>query len=59
MEGFIQVPCRKVDPEEISYQAVCRETRKEIGFYTASMYLITDKGFNCNLYITDIRERVP
>ncbi len=59
MEGLIQVSCEKVDPEETSYQAVCRETREKTGLYTAPVYLITDKSFNCNLYTTDIGERIP
>ena len=59
IEGLIQVPCRKVDPGETSYQAVCRETREEIGLHTASVYLTTDKRFNCDLYTTDIGERTP
>ena len=50
MEGLIQVSCEKVDPEETSYQAICRETREETGLHTASIYLITDKSFNCDLY---------
>jgi len=54
MEGLIQVSCEKVDKGETSYQAVCREIRKEMGLYTASKYLITDNRFNCNIYITDI-----
>ncbi len=57
MEGLIQVPCGKVDPGETSYQAVCRETREEIGLHVAPVYLTTDKSFNCNLYTTDIGER--
>ena len=59
MEGLIQVPCGKVNLGKTSYQAVCREIRKEMGLYIASVYLITDKGFNCDLYITDIEERRP
>ena len=59
MEGLIQVPCRKVDPEKTSYQAACKETREEISLHTAPVYLITDKSFNCDLYTTDIRERIP
>ena len=59
MEGLIQVPCGKVDPGETSYQAVCRETREETGLHTASVYLTTDKSFNCDLYTTDIGERIP
>ncbi len=59
MEGLIQVPCEKVDPGETSYQAVYRETREEIGLYTAPVYFTMDKGFNYNLYTTDIRERIP
>ncbi len=49
IKGLIQVFCEKVDSGEISYQAVCREIREEIGLYIASVYLITDKGFNCDL----------
>ncbi len=56
MEELIQVPYGKVNLRETSYQAVCREIREEIGLYTALVYLITDKGFNCNLYI---EERIP
>ena len=59
IEGLIQVPCEKVDPGETSYQAVYRETREEIGLYTAPVYFTMDKGFNYNLYTTDIRERIP
>src|SRR6266498_2192262 len=59
MEGLIQVPCEKVDSGETSYQAVCRETREVTGLYTAPVYLITDKGFNCDIYITDIGKRTP
>ncbi len=59
IEGLIQVPYEKVDPGEISYQAVCRETREETGLHIASVYLITDKSFNCDLYTTDIGERIP
>ncbi len=59
MEGLIQVPCEKVDSGETSYQAVCRETREETGLHTASVYLITDKSFNCDLYTMDIGERIP
>src|SRR6266498_5987436 len=58
MEGFIQVPCEKVDPEEMSYQAVCREIREETNLYTTPVYLTMDKGFNCDLYTTDIGERI-
>ncbi len=58
IEGLIQVPCEKVDLREIFYQAVCRKIRKEMGFYIASVYLTIDKGFNCDLYITDIEERI-
>src|SRR6266540_5213191 len=59
IEGLIQVPCGKVDPEETSYQAVCRETREETGLYTAPKYLYKDDRFNCDLYITNIGERKP
>ena len=58
IEGLIQVPYGKVDPGETSYQAVCRETRKETGLYTAPVYLTIDKSFNCDLYTTDIEERI-
>src|SRR6266542_1648869 len=58
MKGLIQVPYGKIDPGEISYQAVYRETREETGLHIAPMYLITDKGFNCDLYTIDIRERI-
>ncbi len=59
IEGLIQVPCGKVNPEEISYQAVCRETREETGLHTAPVYLTTDKSFNYDIYTTDIGERIP
>ncbi len=59
MEGLIQVSCEKVDLGETSYQAVCRETREETGLHTAPVYLTTDKRFNCDLYTTDIGERIP
>jgi len=57
MEECIQVSCKKVDPEETSYQAICREIREEMGLYIASVYLTIDKGFNYDLYITDIGEK--
>ncbi len=59
MEGLIQVPCEKVDSGETSYQAVCKETREKTGLHTAPVYLIIDKGFNCDIYITDIGKRTP
>ncbi len=59
MEGLIQVPCGKVDLGEISYQAVCRETREETGLHIAPVYLTIDKSFNCDLYTMDIGERIP
>ncbi len=59
MKGLIQVPCGKVDSGETSYQATCRETREEMGLYIALVYLITDKYFNCDLYTTDIGEKIP
>ena len=59
MKGLIQVPCGKVDSKETSYQAICRETREETDLYTASVYLTTDKGFNCDFYITNIGIRIP
>ncbi len=58
MEGLIQVSCGKVNPEETSYQAVCRETREETGLHTVPVYLIMDKSFNCDLYTTNIGERM-
>ncbi len=58
MEGLIQVPCEKVDPGETSYQAACRETREETGLHTTPVYLSTDKSFDCDLYTTDIGERI-
>ncbi len=59
MEGLIQVPYRKVDSEETSYQAVCKETRKETGLHITPVYLVTDKSFNYDIYITDIGEKIP
>ena len=59
IEGLIQVSYEKVDPGKTSYQAACRETREETSLHTAPVYLITDKRFNCNLYTTDIGERIP
>ena len=59
MEGLIQVPCEKVDPGETSYQAICKETREETGLHTVPVYLTIDKSFNCDLYTTDIGERIP
>jgi len=58
MKGLIQVSCEKVDLEEISYQAVYRETRKETGLHIALVYPTTDKGFNYNFYIIDIEKRI-
>ncbi len=57
IEGLIQVPYGKVDLGEMSYQAVCKETREETGLHIVPVYLTIDKGFNCDLYITDIGER--
>ncbi len=59
IEGLIQVSCEKVNKGETSYQAVCREIRKEIRLHTALKYLTKDDRFNCNLYITDITGREP
>src|SRR6266540_131880 len=39
IEGLIQIPCGKVNPEETSYQAVYRENREETGLHIASVYL--------------------
>src|SRR6266542_4708928 len=58
IEGLIQVSYEKVDPGETSYQAICREIRKETSLYTVLVYLTTDKGFNCDFYTTDIEERI-
>ena len=58
MKGLIQVPYRKVDLGETSYQAVYRETREETGLHTVPVYLITDKSFNCDIYNMDIGERI-
>ncbi len=58
IEGFIQVSCEKIDTGETLYQAICRKTREETDLHTVPVYLITDKSFNCDLYITDIGERV-
>ncbi len=58
MEGFIQVPCGKVNSGKTLYQAVCKETREEIDLHIASVYLTTDKGFNCDLYIINIEKRI-
>ncbi len=54
MKGLIQVPCRKIDKGEISYQVVCRKIRKEMGLYIVPKYLIIDDRFNCDIYTTDI-----
>ncbi len=59
MEGLIQVPYEKVNPGETSYQAVCQETKKEMELHIIPVYLTTDKSFNCDLYTTDIGERIP
>ncbi len=59
MKGLLQVSCRKVDSGETSYQAVCREIREKTGLHMALVYLIIDKNFNCDLYTTDIKERIP
>ncbi len=58
IEGLIQVPCGKVDLRETSYQAVCRETKEKMGLHTTLIYLTTDKEFNCDLYTTDIGEKI-
>ena len=52
MEGLIQVPCGKVDKGEISYQAICKETREEMRLYTALKYLTKNDRFNCDIYTT-------
>ena len=57
MKGLIQISCEKVDSGETSYQAVCRKTREEMGLHTAPVYLIINKGFNYDLYITNIGEK--
>jgi len=53
---LIQVSCEKVDKGETSYQAICREIRKETELYTALKYLTKDDRFNCNIYTIDIIE---
>ncbi len=58
MKRLIQILCKKVDIGKISYQAVYREIKKKMGLHTILVYFIIDKGFNCNLYITDIGERI-
>jgi len=58
MKRLIQVPYGKVNSRKTSYQAICKETKKEIGLYTIPVYLITDKDFNCDLYTIDIGERI-
>ena len=54
MKGLIQVPCGKIDKKETLYQAVCRETRKEMKLYTVPKYLTKDDRFNYDIYTTDI-----
>ena len=54
MKELIQVLCKKVDKGEISYQAVYRKTREEIGLHIALKYLTKDDRFNCNIYTIDI-----
>ena len=58
MEGLIQISCGKINSEETLYQVVCRETREETGLHIILVYFITDKGFNYNLYTTNIEERI-
>jgi len=58
IKGLIQVPCGKVDSGKTSYQAICRETREEMGLHITPVYLTTDKGFNCDIYTTNIGERI-
>ncbi len=59
MKGLIQVSYGKVDLVKTSYQAIYRETREETGLHITPVYLTTDKGFNCDLYTTDIGTRIP
>ncbi len=59
MEELIQVLYGKVDPGETSYQAVCKEIKEEMRLHITPVYLIINKGFNYDLYITDIGERIP
>ncbi len=59
IEGLIQISCRKIDLGKTSYQAVYRKIREEIELHIASVYFATNKGFNYDLYITDIGERIP
>ncbi len=58
MGRLIQVLYGKVNLKKISYQAICREIRKEIGLHIALVYFTIDKNFNCDLYITDIEKRI-
>ncbi len=58
MKRLIQVLYKKVDLGETFYQAIYREIREEMGLHIAPVYLIIDKSFNCNLYTTDIGERI-
>ena len=58
MERLIQVPCEKVDLRKTSYQVICKETRKEIRFCIVPVYLTMDKGFNYNLFTTNIKKRI-
>jgi len=58
MKRLIQVPYRKVDLEETSYQTVYRETREKTDLHIALIYLTKDKSFNCDIYTTNIGERI-
>ena len=58
IEELIQVPCEKVEKEETSYQAVCKETREETELHTALKYFTKDDRFNCDLYTTNITTTV-
>ncbi len=58
IKGFIQIFCKKINLEKMSYQAVYRKIKEKMGLYTALIYFTINKSFNCNLYITNIRKRI-
>src|SRR6266498_664240 len=57
MEGLIQVPYGKVNPEKTSYQAVIKKTIEKTGLTSVLKYLYKDDRFNCDLYTTHIGDR--
>jgi len=58
IERLIQISYEKMNTEETSYQAICKEIKKETELHTILVYFITNKGFNCDFYITNIGKRV-